>query len=124
MAEAEEQLGLGLAIADAGSGFRYHVLHEFAVHYAGTARIDEAIETAEQASGLVPQHHANWALLARLYERKHPECRSQAAHAARQAKRLASDKNAAGVVVRALPECFIYGTGFMPGRGGIEFTRA
>ena len=122
--------------------YRYLLLHELAVHHSENGRLDEAIQTAEQALKLVPEPHMTWALLSRLYGQKLPRYRGLTGALTYQYKRLfergleykaaMSIKKARGYVSQAtispmigpsFPARFCYGPHFY-GVSGISFMDA
>jgi len=70
--EAEAQLREELGMASIGRGYRFLRLLELAVVRAKRGDLDEAIQFAEQASQVLPEHGASWDLLEGLYARKYP----------------------------------------------------
>lgn len=105
--EGKEHFEKGLSVAGIGKGYRFLLLFELALNLGERNDIPGAIETAEKAKALLPEHPFPWGFLSQLYTISPDKGnRTKAKEAGKKAKTLETDEKALKIVADTLPADF------------------
>ena len=111
MAEAEANINKGLAIREAGKGYRHLLLLEQALHLRERGELEKSNETLQQAIKLLREHHRPWQYLAENYRNgSGKDWKRKATKAEKKAKALCESRKAMRKVSKKLGrDFFIFG---------------
>lgn len=106
--EARGHFEKGLSIQRIGKGYEFLLLFELALNRGERNDIAGAIEAAEKATTLLPEHPFPWDFLSKLYTiRTDKGSRMKAQEARKKAEALKGDQEAQKIVAAALPADFL-----------------
>ncbi|HSG06537.1 MAG TPA: hypothetical protein VLB09_09075, partial [Nitrospiria bacterium] len=121
--EGKEHFEKGLSIPGISKGYQFLLLFELALNLGEQKDIPGAIEAAEKATALLPEHPFPWDFLSQLYTIS-PDKGSQkkAKEAGKKAKTLGADEEALKTVADSLPADFFieYLAGVRGWGGGVK----
>jgi hypothetical protein len=121
--EGKEHFEKGLSIPMISKGYRFLLLFELALNLGERNDIPGAIEAAEKAKAILPEHQLPWGFLSQLYTISPDKGnRKKAKEAGKKAKTLEADEEAAKIVADTLPSDFFieYLAGVRGWGGGVK----
>jgi len=94
----------GLATAGISKGHRFLLLFELALTLGEEERFDQAVSTAEEAAGVLPEHPGPWSFLRQAYlVSAGSDAKKKAEQAGRKAQEVGKDLRSQRLVAAAVP---------------------
>lgn len=121
--EGKEHFEKGLSIPMISKGYRFLLLFELALNLGERNDIPGAIEAAEKAKAILPEHPLPWGFLSQLYTISPDKGnRKKAKEAGEKAKTLEADEEGVKIVADTLPSDFFieYLAGVRGWGGGVK----